>query len=38
MTPPPIALLINASYHDYKKYLWFMGGDLDYFQDNLQIV
>ena len=28
-------MLVNASYHDYQKYISFWGGD---FQDNLQIV
>ena len=27
---------VYASYHDYQEYIWFMGGDLDPFQDNLQ--
>ena len=29
---------VYASYHDYQEYIWFMGGDLHPFQDNLKII
>ena len=28
----------NTSYHDHQEYIWFMGRDLNHFQDNFQIV
>ena len=28
-------MLVNASYHDHQEYIWFMGWDLDHFQDYL---
>ena len=28
-------MLVNASYYDDQEYIWFMGGDLNHFQDNL---
>ena len=31
-------MLVNAFYHDHEEYIWFMFGDLYYFQDNFQIV
>ena len=31
-------ILVNASYRDHQEYEWFMGVDLDHFQDNLQMV
>ena len=27
-------ILVNASYHGHQQYIWFIGGDLDHFQDN----
>ena len=33
-----IDMLSNATYHDHQEYIGFMGGDLNHFQDNLQIV
>ena len=31
-------MLFNVSYHEYQEYIGFMGGDLDHFKDNFQIV
>lgn len=29
---------VSVSYHVHQDYKWFMGGDLEHFQDNLQTV
>ena len=36
MTPRHLSDML--SYHEYQEYMGSMGGDLDYFQDNFQIV
>ena len=30
--------LVNAYHYDHQEYMWFLGGDLDHFQDNLPVV
>ena len=30
--------LVNAYHYDHQENMWFLGGNLDHFQDNLPVV